>query len=511
MSHLGSILIVTWFFVLYNWPGVTWVTLSSASEYSPFRMDYTSTSSRFKPTLLRYPSPLIYPSSALSTSTSTSLPPISFPLLKRHSFSGTFSPQILAKPIPEVKLNETCSFADSKRKDFLSRTRITLDPGNVISSSSVPFGDLEGQIFQYLEQAHALLVQYAERSKKEIDSLRQKEQMMNEEFSKVNTVAGNTDQALALCQSNLNSLENTISEVYVREKDASKSASSLEEENQILRERLRKLSRIEIKRMEVDRPLASLNENSTSIHQLIQSGSSVQNSLMTRAAIVYNNKTVAIFNTIRYNMDDQYNLFIEDLVKKIKVPIIKGFDHLKILRINGTYRLTLANQRGNMFFEHKKFDKFYSMVPNEMKLLKSTSIVSERPINWVDHNTRCGFFACFFLKPSSIEPSPDVVSTRDKTRIGNLSPFVAYYNFMDFVVSTVTADGTLMEVKFTSPYLDKDKQGNLVIRENAIHHSGPANLAAANEARKIAVKLDHSSVDIVDRVQFAQMIQSAFP
>lgn len=484
------------------------VAVSAGSDFSPFSMDYTSSSSaRYVPsgTLTRYPS-----YSSLSSSTSTSLPP-SYSLSKRNSLSGTLPTFSVPLPSKLVSLshprNDTCSLESKGKGDLLSRIRTN---ANLEGAGPIAFGDLESQVFQYLEQAHALLVQYAERSKKEIDTLRQKEHMMNEEFSKVNTVAGNTDQALALCQSNLNALESSMSEVYVREKDASKSASTLEEENQILRERLRKLSKIEIKRIEVERPNVPMNETLT-VHQLIQSTAPVTNSLMSKAAIVYNNKTVAVFNTIRYTMDEQYNLHIEDVVKKIRIPIIKGFDHLKIVRVNGTYRLTLANQRGNMFFEHKKFDKFYSLVPTDMKLLKSTCIVSEKPINWVEHNTRCGFFACFFLKPSSTESAPDVVSTRDKTRVGNLSPFVAYFNFMDFIVSTVSQDGVLSEVKFTAPYLDRDKQGSLVIRDNLPAAAVAGNIALANEARRVSIKLDHSSVDIVDRITFAQMIQSAFP
>ena len=475
------------------------------AEFSPFAMDHTSSSSaRYVPsgTLTRYPS---Y-SSAFPTSTSLPLA-----LSKRNSLSGSLPTFSVPLPSSLVSFtrprNDSCELESKGKVDLLSRIRTN---GNVDHPGPGAFGDLESQVFQYLEQAHALLVQYAERSKKEIDTLRQKEHMMNEEFSKVNTVAGNTDQALALCQSNLNALESSMSEVYIREKDASKSATSLEEENQILRERLRKLSRIEIKRMEVERPNLPINETMT-VHQLIQSTAPVTNSLMTKAAIVYDNKTVAVFNTIRYTMDDQYNLHIEDVVKKIRIPIIKGFDHLKIVRVNGTYRLTLANQRGNMFFEHKKFDKFYSLVPTDMKLLKSTSVLSEKPINWVEHNTRCGFFACFFLKPSSTEAAPDVVSTRDKTRLGSLSPFVAYFNFMDFIVSTVSQDGVLSEVKFTAPYLDKDKQGSLVIRDNLPASAVAGNIAVAHEARRLSIKLDHSSVDIVDRVTFAQMIQSAFP
>lgn len=472
------------------------------AEFSPFAMDHTSSSSpRYVPSssLARYPSIL---------STSTSLPPSLSLLSKRNSFATSLPSFSAPLPSPLVSFtrprNDTCELESKGKVDLLSRIRTN---GNIESST---FGDLESQVFQYLERAHALLIQYAERSKKEIDTLRQKEHMMNEEFSKVNTVAGNTDQALALCQSNLNALESSMSEVYIREKDASRSATSLEEENQLLRERLRKLSRIEIKRVEVEKVNLSVNETMT-VHQLIQSTTPVTNPLMTKAAIVYNNKTVAIFNTIRYTMDDAYNLHIEDVVKKIRIPIIKGFDHLKIVRVNGTYRLTLANQRGNMFFEHKKFDKFYSLVPTDMKLLKSTAIISDKPINWVEHNTRCGFFACFFLKPSSIEVSPDVISTRDKSRIGSLSSFVAYFNFMDFIVSTVSQDGVVSEVKFTSPYLDKDKQGTLVIRDNLPASAVAGNIALAHETRRLSIKLDHSSVDIIDRVTFAQMIQSAFP
>ena len=262
----------------------------------------------------------------------------------------------------------------------------------------------------------------------------------------------------------------------------SKSASSLEEENNLLRDRLRKMIKIEFRRGD-SRPNSSFD------------GTNLAHGIRSPALLVSNNQTIASFSTIRFSMDDDYNLSVEDVVKKVKIPIVKGFDFLKIIRSNSEYRLSLCNQRGNQFFDHKKYDKFYSMIPNSMKYIRTSSIHphNDEEINWLDMHTRCGFMACFQLKPGSTEYAPEVISVKSKTKIGSLSPIVGYYDFMDLALSSGEE-----VVKFSSPFLDRDRENKFFVRET-------------NSVDKKKFSFDLNLLEIPDRSKFKQQIKTVFP
>ena len=329
----------------------------------------------------------------------------------------------------------------------------------------------EAQAVSHLERAHSALVTFHQRIRSEMDQMREKDRLLSEELAKLTHEVNHNDQQLSLCQTSLHALETTVNEVYTREKDMSKSASSLEEENALLRQRLRKLIKVEIKRAD---------------HRNSSSG------VRSRALIVHNNVSVAAFTSLRITMDEGFNLGIEDAVKKVSFPIVAGFSHLKILKHGNEFRLSLANQRGNQFFEHKKYDKFYAVVPNSMKTIPSSAILLDKPINWQEMNKKCGFWSCFSLKPGLIEHSPEVIS-RDKTRIGILSPIAAYFEHQDLTIVNGKE-----ETSFTNPYLDRDRNSQYSIREDIIgsHKRFP---------------FDLNLLEVADRSKLNQMLHNAFP
>jgi hypothetical protein len=332
----------------------------------------------------------------------------------------------------------------------------------------------ETQAIGHLEKAHSALVTFHQRIRSEIEQMREKDRLLSEELAKLTHEVNTNDQQLSVCQTSLHALEATVNDVYTREKDMTKSASSLEEENALLRERLRKLVKVDIKR-------ADYKNNSSAVNR-------------SKAIIVHNNISVAAFSSVRYVMDEGFNLVIEDLVKKLSIPIVKGFNFLKILKQGNEYRLSLANQRGNQFFEHKKYDKFYAVIPNSMKTLPSSAIQFDRPINWAEMNSKCGFWSCFTLKPGTSEYAPEVINTRDKTRVGILFPFAAYFDYNDLNIVTSGKE----EMSFTNPYFDRDRVGQHWIRENVM-----------GSHKKFAIDLN--LLEITDRMKFNMMIQTAFP
>lgn len=347
--------------------------------------------------------------------------------------------------------------------------------GNCITRLS----DMEGlsseetQAIGHLERAHSSLVTFHQRVRTEIEQLREKDRIMSDELAKLTHEVNSNDQQLSVCQTSLHALEATVNDVYAREKDISKSASSLEEENAVLRERLRKLVKVDIRRAD--------HRNTSSSYR-------------SRALIVHNNVSVAAFSTVRYSMDEAFNLVIEDLVKKLSVPIVKGFTHLKIIKQGSEYRLSLANQRGNQFFEHKKYDKFYAVIPNSMKTMPTSAIQLDKHVNWAEMNSKCGFWSCFSLKPGLTEYTPEVINARDKTRVGVLFPLAAYFDYTDLTIFSSGKE----ETTFSSPYLDRDRGGQYVVREDVM-----------GSHKKFPIEL--SLLEMTDRLKFNAMIQSAFP
>ena len=343
----------------------------------------------------------------------------------------------------------------------------------------------ESQVVFHLEKAYRLMTTYHERLRMEMHQIREKGRLAHEELSKITQVFHQNQASLNVCQNSLQALETTVGEVYIREKDMSKSAVSLEEENHLLRERLRKMAKIEFRR-------GDLKGNSSS-----------SNGIRAPALLVYNNQTIAAFSSVRFTLDDDYNLSIEDVVRKIKIPIVKGFDHLKVIRSNNNeYRLTLSNPSGNQFFDHKKYDKFYSMIPNSMKYIRTSFIHTEdnKEINWLDMHSRCGFMACFQLKPGPLESAPEVILVKDKTKVGSLSPLTGYFDFMDLIVSSpLKSSSRDEEVKFTSPFLDRNRQGQYFIQDSA----------PGSEKKRIPIEL--SMLEVQDKIKFNEKIKAAFP
>lgn len=359
----------------------------------------------------------------------------------------------------------------------------------MVSVDSPP-GDAsdEYQALFYLEKARNSLAHFQDRIRNEMEELREKEKYLNDHLARVSHVVTSNDQALQHCQRNLNSLESTVSEVYGSKSAVESVAGTLETENTELRNRLRKFYKIEIRR--------AGRKNSQQNATISAAGTRA------KALLLFNNRTIASFATVRYQMDDDFALTIEEVIKRIKVPVIKGFDYLKLTRIGTDYRLSLSNQRGNQFFEHKKYDAFYANVPEEIKTIKTSGIISEKGVNWIEQNSKCGFWSCFQLKPGATEYSPDVYSIREKTqRIGYLSPTIGYFDFMLFIVSNGTH-----EESFHSPFLDKDWQGNFYIREDT-HSNKSLNLSDKNKR----IRIDLSSFDVVDKHHFHQMMSTAFP
>ena len=347
------------------------------------------------------------------------------------------------------------------------------------SNCNTRLNDIEGlssdeaQAIGHLERAHSALITFHQKIRTEMEQMREKDRLLSEELAKLTHEVNHNDQQLSVCQTSLHALEATINDVYIREKDMSKSASSLEDENSLLRERLRKLVKVDIKRAD--------HKNNASVTRC-------------KAIVVHNNISVAAFSSVRYMMDEGFNLVIEDLVKKLSVPIVKGFNYLKILKQGNEYRIALANQRGNQFFEHKKYDKFYAVIPNSMKTLPSSAILFDKPINWAEMNSKCGFWSCFSLKPGPTEYTPEVINTRDKTRVGVLFPFAAYFDFNDLTIVSSGKEETI----FSNPYLDRDRVGQFSIREDVM-----------GSHKKFAVDLN--LLEITDRMKFNLMIQTAFP
>ena len=350
----------------------------------------------------------------------------------------------------------------------------------------------EHQVQYYLDKARSGLIQFQDKVRRELSELREKELVLNENLLKVSKMVNNNDAALTSCQNHLNTLETSVNEVYGREKDIESRAGSLENENAMLRDRLRKLSGIEIKR----KPISG---NGTI------SGSAISGSISrtrSKAVISYKNETVASFGTILYKMSEDNLIKIEDVIKNVHVPITKGFDYLKIIRTGYEYKLTLANSRGNSFFDHKKFDKYYSNIPDEVRFIKTSSLIAaneDNDINWVEHNTRCGFWSCFFLKPGIVDSAPQVFSVRDKSLIGHLSPTTAYFDLNYLVINNGTN-----EEKFAEPFIDKDIEGNFFIAD------GDGNDWKKRDTSKKLI-VDLNSLEINDKHSFANMVKNAFP
>jgi hypothetical protein len=135
------------------------------------------------------------------------------------------------------------------------------------------------------------------------------------------------------------------------------------------------------------------------------------------------------------------------------------------------------------------------MIPNSMKYIRTSSVQSDgRDIDWLELYTRCGFMACFQLKPGSTEHSPEVISIKDKSKVGSLSPIVGYYDFMDLVLSSGEED-----VKFSNPFLDRDREGKFFVRESA----------TGSDKKKF--QFDIALLEVPDRNKFKQQIKSIFP
>ncbi|KAI1294833.1 hypothetical protein HDE_05822 [Halotydeus destructor] len=264
----------------------------------------------------------------------------------------------------------------------------------------------------------------------------------------------------------------TVNEFYNRERDIESRVALMEEESGKLREKLRAHFRVEIKR--ADRRVSATASNRS------------------KALLTFRNVTVAMFNSIRVTMaQDDGKLSIEETVKKLNVPVGRGFDHLKVVKTNGTSRLSLCNQRGNQFFEHKKYDSFYSSLSDDVKSFNPNMITSDNPINWLDINGRCGFWSCFQLKATEDPSSPLVINSRDKQPIGHMSPVVAYFEHASFVLNNGRED-----VRFTSPYLDK-LQGEFFV------------IDSTTPSKRLQVDLN--VFDVIDKESFTTMIETAFP
>lgn len=413
-------------------------------------------------------------------------PPPQSSSIQEYSFVHSLQPLITASSIK----NERCP---SFEQLYSASTSPMSEREPLPTSTSTRDVD-EHQVQYYLDKARSGLIQFQDKVRRELNELREKESLLSDNLVKVSKIVTNNDNALNHCQNQLQTLETSVSEVYGREKDIESKVSMIEAENLMLKDRLRKLSGITIKRKVI---------SPTAINGTI-SGGAVSRT-RSRAVIVYKNETVATFGTIHYRMAEGDNLIkIEDMIKNVHVPISKGFDYLKIIRSGYDYKLTLANSRGNAFFDHKKFDKYYSNIPDDLKYIKTSSVISvnDNGINWIEHNTRCGFWSCFFLKPGLVETSPMVYSVRDKSLIGNLSPTTSYFDLNHFVINNGTH-----EEKFNDPYLDKDIDGNYFIGEN----DSNSDWRNRNKDRNKYLTIDLNSLEIHDKNLFESMIRSAFP
>lgn len=405
-------------------------------------------------------------------------------MMSFSSYPSRYRPD-QAVTVPSVssilRSKPTSSFLKSNMTPSASYSEVSHVSSSSGSSSNciTRLSDAEGlsaeevQAIGHLERAHSALVAFHHRVRTEVEQMREKDRLLSEELAKLTHEVNSNDQQLSVCQTSLHALEATVNDVYTREKDMSKSASSLEEENALLRERLRKLVKVDIRRAD--------HKNNSSVTR-------------SKAIVVHNNITVAAFSSVRYIMDEGFNLVIEDLVKKLSVPIVKGFNFLKILKQGNEYRLSLANQRGNQFFEHKKYDKFYAVIPNSMKTLPSSAVLFDKPINWAEMNSKCGFWSCFSLKPGPSEYTPEVINTRDKSRVGVLFPFVAYFDYNDLTILSSGKEETVL----SHPYLDRDRVGQFSIREDVM-----------GSHKKF--DFDLNLLEITDRMKFNLMVQSAFP
>lgn len=338
-------------------------------------------------------------------------------------------------------------------------------------------------VLYFLEKAKESMAAFEERALEELEGSRSKERELSQHLTTLSQVANSNDRQLSSCKASLASMESNSREMYAREHSLELRANELEEENEGLRHRLRNFLRVEIKRL--DKKSSSSHDNSRA-----------------KAVLVFKNQTIATFRTVRYLLDEAENLQVEDVLRKMKIPVTRGFDHLKLIKKNNELKLSLANQRGNQFFEHKKYDSFYTNLPEEAKVLKTSIIVSNEEqknlIAWQDLLSKCGFWSCLVLKPSAVESKPEVWTVRDNQKVGHFSASTAYFEFGHLVVSNGRE-----EARFSNPYLEKSA-GQFFVKEMAEN-------SASNSASKLKLDVDLGLFDVTDKAAFLDMIDGVFP